>query len=62
MNSRSDESNRALFYRHISSFKFQPYLDNINMLNLCQALTKLRVSSHRLAVEVCRWNIPARTP
>ena len=32
------------------------------MLKFCQALTKLRVSSHRLAVEVGRWNKPVRTP
>ena len=61
-NSRLDESSRAKFYRQISSFKFQPYLDNINMLKFCQALTKLRVSSHRLAVEAGRWNRPVRTP
>ena len=32
------------------------------MLKFCQALTKLRVSSHRLAVEAGRWNRPVRTP
>ena len=61
-NSRLRESSRAIFYRQISSFKFQPYLDNINVLKFCKALTQLRVSSHRLAVEAGRWNRPVRTP
>ena len=61
-NSRLTESSRATFYRQISNFNFQTYLNNINMKKFCQALTKIRVSSHRLAVETGRWNKPVKQP
>ena len=59
---RLNDSSRAIFYRKISNFEFQPYLNKINMKKFCQSLTKLRVSSHRLAVETGRWNKPVQIP
>ena len=46
---RLNDSSRAIFYRQISNFEFQPYLHKINMMKFCQSLSKLRVSSQRLA-------------
>ena len=59
---RLNDSSRATFYRQISNFEFQPYLHKINMMKFCQSLSKLRVSSHRLAVETGRWNKPVQIP
>ena len=60
--SRLSTSSRAAFYRSIASFQFQPYLDLFNMSKLCKALSRLRMSSHRLQIEAGRWNRPIRTP
>ena len=59
---RLNESSRANFYTTISSFNFQPYLDCINVLKYSQAFSKLRMSSHRLAIESGRWTRPNRIP
>lgn len=61
-NARLSDSSRALFYRNIASFKCQSYLDCFNVRKCCQALTRLRVSSHRLHIESGRWSRPERTP
>ena len=50
-NGRIQESSRASLYRHLASFKFQPYLDICNISKFRFALTRLRVSSHRLQIE-----------
>ena len=55
-------SSRARFYRNITEFHFQPYLDIINIRKFRTAMTKLRVSSHRLEVETGRWTRPVSTP
>jgi len=60
--SRLENSSRALFYRSISNFRFQPYLDVFTGSKFCQALSRLRVSSHRLHVEAGRWTRPVSTP
>ena len=54
-------SSRARFYRNITEFHFQPYLD-INIRKFRTAMTNLRVSSHRLEVETGRWIRPVSTP
>ena len=59
---RLNNSSRAKFYNAIYKFQFQPYLDNINVLKFSQALNKLRMSSHRLEVEVGKWARPNRIP
>ena len=56
------ESSRASFYRVIGTFKFQPYLEKVTTRKFRVALSKLRMSSHRLMIEAGRWNRPHRTP
>ena len=51
--SRIEESSRAVFYRSFATFQFQPYLDKVNVSKYLNALSKLRMSSHRLEVEAC---------
>jgi hypothetical protein len=58
--SRLNDSSRALFYRNIASFQSQPYLECFSMNKFCQALSRLRVSSHRLQIESGRWARPVR--
>lgn len=60
--SRLEESSRAIFYRSIASFQFQPYLEHLNVTKFSQAITKLRVSSHRLEIESGRWVRPHSIP
>ena len=55
-NAELNQSTRALFYRSISNFKYQDYLDVVTVKKFRNALARLRVSSHRLEVEVGRWN------
>lgn len=54
--SRLIESSRALFYRNIFGFDFQFYLKCVNIEKYRIALSKLRLSSHRLSIETGRWN------
>ena len=57
-----NNSSRARFYRNISDFCIQPYLNLITIRKFRSAMTKLRVSSHRLEVEIGRWSRPVSTP
>ena len=57
-----NESNSASFYRTFSDFQFQPYLNTVNIKKFRVALTKLRISSHRLEIEAGRWAKPNKTP
>ena len=59
---RINNSSRAIFYKTVMQFQFQPYLEKINVCKCIQALSKLRVSSHRLAIESGRWARPTRIP
>ena len=61
-NSRINNSNRVLFYKTITCFQFQPYLECFKMNNFFQSITRLRVSSYKLQIETGRWNRPIRTP
>ena len=58
--SELDNSSRALFYRSFANFKFQSYLEFISVKKFRVALSKLRVSSHRLECEAVRWAKPVR--
>ena len=49
--SRLEDSSRANFYKTFATFQFQPYLEVINIYKFSQAISKLRVSSHRLAID-----------
>ena len=60
--SRLENSSRANFYKNIAIFQFQPYLENINVMKFSHAFSKLRVSSHRLAIETGRWVRPIPIP
>ena len=40
----------------------QPYLENLNVFKYMQAMSKLRMSSHRLAIESGRWTRPNIIP
>ena len=53
--SRLEEFTRATFYKTFAVFQLQPYLDIVNVNKLSHALSRLRVSSHRLEVESGRW-------
>ena len=57
-----NNSSRARFNRNISDFCIQPYLNLITIRKFRTAMTKLRVSSHRLEVEIGRWSRPVSTP
>ena len=56
--SRLEESTRARFYNTVANFGYQSYLDSINIEKFRISLSKLRLSSHRLEVEVGRWVKP----
>ena len=55
-------SSRALFYRSVSQFRFQDYLEIVTVKKFRTALAKLRLSSHRLEVETGRWARPNAIP
>ena len=56
------ESTRAKTYILISDFKFQSYLSDVNIPKYRMALSRLRVSAHRLKVETGRWQKPIAIP
>ena len=59
---RLEESTRANFYKPFAVFQLEPYLDKVNVSKFSHALSRLRVSSHRLEVESARWVKPIPTP
>ena len=61
-NNGLSNSSRAVFYRSISHFRFQDYLEIITVKKFRTALSKLRLSSHRLEVETGRWARPNAIP
>ena len=51
-----NSSSKVTFYKSIKpTFQFEPYLD-ILPTKFWTALTKFRLSNHRLPIEVGRWN------
>ena len=63
LNSRLTESNRANSYSiFLSNFNLQLFLKTVKVTGFRVALSKLRVSSHRLEIEVGRWTRPNRIP
>ena len=62
LNERLETSSRALFYRVISNFSFQPYLEIVTFAKFRVALSRLRTSSHRLVIETGRWKKPNKEP
>ena len=52
-----ENSTRVRFYRNISGFYFQPHLEFITINKFRIAMTKLRVSSNQIEVEMDQANI-----
>ena len=61
-NEHVTNSSRGVFYSSFSSFCFQPYLHILQIDKFRNAVTKLRVSSHRLCIETGRWAKPNAVP
>ena len=59
---RLGNSTRASFYKTFARFQFQPYLGKLNMFKYIKATSRLRMSSHILAIESGRWARPNRIP
>jgi hypothetical protein len=55
-------STRADSYRLFSDFRFQEYLNVLNIKKFRQEFTRLRLSSHKLNIEVGRWHKPNPIP
>ena len=56
-------STRALFYCEINTnFDFKAYLNVVNISKHRIALSRLRTSSHHLAIETGRWHNPISIP
>ena len=51
-------SNSAITYRLYAKFDLQPYLIDVNVAKYRIALSRLRVSAHRLEIEAGRWHRP----
>ena len=60
--SRLESSTRAVFYRSVAVFQFQPYLEKISISKFQKAFSRLRMSSHRLEIEAGRWARPNSIP
>ena len=56
LESRVSQSSRGLFYKNIMKFELQTYLSCVNVQKFRIALSQLRLSSHRLNIEVGRWS------
>ena len=56
------ESTRASTYILFANFNHQSYLDTIQNKKFRIALTRLRLSSHRLEIEMGRWHKPQIIP
>ena len=59
---RLENSTRARCYITFASFQHQTYLDKLNISKYRKQLSRLRLSSHRLEVEVGRWAKPIKIP
>ena len=57
----SQNSTRARTFINITSFKYQRYLDIINVKKFQTSQSRLRMSSHWLEVETGRWTKPEKT-
>ena len=55
LNAELNESSRAVFYRQSASFQLSEYLEIVNITKFRTTLTKHRVFSHKLEIEMGRW-------
>ena len=60
--SQLETSSRARFYNTFASFRYQNYLDVVEIDKYRTSISKLRLSSQRLEVEVGRWVKPNKRP
>ena len=61
-NTNINESTCAGCYILYAEFRFQPYLNLINIEIDRVALSRFRVSAHRLEIEIGRWHNPLAIP
>ena len=52
----------AIKINGMSAYTIQKYLDILSIVKYRKSLSRLRLSSHRLEVEVGRWTKPNKTP
>lgn len=62
LNARLQTLSRARVFNFLGSFQFQEYLNIVSIPKYRNSLIKLRLSSHRLAVETGRWHKPHPIP
>ena len=60
--SRLENSTRSRFFIHIANFQYQTYLDKVSVVKYRKSLSQLRLSSHRLEIEIGRWAKPNKIP
>ena len=61
-NDRLSNSSRARTYSLFSNFSYKIYLDCLSVEKNRYALSKIRMSSHRLEIEAGRWHRPQSIP
>ena len=61
-NTGINDSTIARCYILYADFRFHPYLNLINIETNQVALSRFRVSAHRLEVETGRWHKPVDVP
>ena len=61
-NTDINNSTRARCYTLYADVRFKPYLNLINIEKVRVALSRFRVSAHRLDVETGRWHKPVAVP
>ena len=62
LHERISNSPKSRFYLLFYSYGFKSYLEQVTIAKFRTAITKLRLSSHRLAVEMGRFTRPVATP
>ena len=61
-NDELNNSTRADTYRLFANFELKPYLNVISSTKFRKALSRIRLSSHRLEIEAGRWHKPQKIP
>ncbi|KAL4233737.1 hypothetical protein ACF0H5_008417 [Mactra antiquata] len=61
-NTEINNSSRASSYILFSNFEFKKYLDIVHINKYRYALSRLRMSSHKLNIETGRWHKPQKIP
>ena len=61
-NDRLSNSSRARRYSLLSNFSYKIYLDCLTVEKFRYALSKIRMSSHKLKIRAGRWHRPQSIP